>query len=496
MNPSFGQLLVAARAAPGDAAHARALGLRAIEERREEDALPLVAAAAARAPRDAVLRHILGLLHRATGDLAPAIAAFDQALAITPDSARLVHARARAAFEAGLPSLDWFSRARALAPTDGDVILGQAAALLGEGRAGDAEALLASMLREHPGWLPGHAALIRLRYAAGETGHCLDALDQAIAGAPADPRLHHLKITVLHRAGQGQAALAAFAATGGRFDHVPELRAVAAIVATEYGALPAADEAFATVDPFSEPDLAAHWLRHLLRRGEPERVAALADAIPPAAAGVIWPYLSIAWRLTGDARSAWLDRDDFVRVIDFEDLAIPPLVARLRALHVARHQPLDQSVRGGTQTDGPLLSRLDPELRDIRARLAQAVADYVAALPAPDPAHPLLGRIPQHPRFVGSWSVRLADGGFHEPHVHNEGWLSSALYVALPGSDGPSESGWLTLGEPQASLGLDLAPIRTVEPKPGRLVLFPSTLWHGTRPFASGERMTIAFDIG
>jgi hypothetical protein len=40
-----------------------------------------------------------------------------------------------------------------------------------------------------------------------------------------------------------------------------------------------------------------------------------------------------------------------------------------------------------------------------------------------------------------------------------------------------------------------LAPYRLVEPKPGRLVLFPSTMWHGTRPFPAGERLTIAFDI-
>jgi hypothetical protein len=40
-----------------------------------------------------------------------------------------------------------------------------------------------------------------------------------------------------------------------------------------------------------------------------------------------------------------------------------------------------------------------------------------------------------------------------------------------------------------------LPPLATVEPKPGRLVLFPSFLFHGTRPFASGERLTIAFDL-
>ena len=54
----------------------------------------------------------------------------------------------------------------------------------------------------------------------------------------------------------------------------------------------------------------------------------------------------------------------------------------------------------------------------------------------------------------------------------------------------------LTLGEAKApSFPIDLPPFRTVEPEPGRLVLFPSYMWHGTRPFAEGERMTVAFDV-
>ena len=72
-----------------------------------------------------------------------------------------------------------------------------------------------------------------------------------------------------------------------------------------------------------------------------------------------------------------------------------------------------------------------------------------------------------------------------------------ALYVALPEKrpgDAP-EAGWLTLGEPQAALGLDLPPTRMVEPVAGRLVLFPSWMWHGTRPFVEGERLTVAFDV-
>jgi hypothetical protein len=60
---------------------------------------------------------------------------------------------------------------------------------------------------------------------------------------------------------------------------------------------------------------------------------------------------------------------------------------------------------------------------------------------------------------------------------------------------GTEPAGWITFGAAPPELGLDLAPYARVEPKPGRLVLFPSTLWHGTVPFDDGERLTIAFDI-
>ena len=51
------------------------------------------------------------------------------------------------------------------------------------------------------------------------------------------------------------------------------------------------------------------------------------------------------------------------------------------------------------------------------------------------------------------------------------------------------------LGLPPPELGLGLAPLRHIAPRPGRLAIFPSTTWHGTIPFAGEERLTIAFDI-
>jgi uncharacterized protein (TIGR02466 family) len=189
-----------------------------------------------------------------------------------------------------------------------------------------------------------------------------------------------------------------------------------------------------------------------------------------------------------------------VSVIQLAD-TLPPLddlATTLRSLHIARGEYLDQSVRGGTQTDGPLLSRIDPVIRKLRQAIVGAVERHVAQLPPADPRHPLLReRRDRRIRFSGSWSVRLRSGGRHSNHVHPQGWISSALYVSLPPklAGQPDDAGWLTLGEPDDKLQLGLPPFRKVEPKPGRLVLFPSWMWHGTVPFAEGERLTVAFDV-
>jgi hypothetical protein len=77
------------------------------------------------------------------------------------------------------------------------------------------------------------------------------------------------------------------------------------------------------------------------------------------------------------------------------------------------------------------------------------------------------------------------------------GWISSALYVALPPSPqlGAPPAGWIRFGAPPPELGLELPSYQDVEPRPGRLVLFPSTMWHRTLPFESGERLVVAFDV-
>ena len=90
--------------------------------------------------------------------------------------------------------------------------------------------------------------------------------------------------------------------------------------------------------------------------------------------------------------------------------------------------------------------------------------------------------------------MRLLDEGFHASHHHPQGWFSAVFYVTVPDSLARTD-GQLALGAGPPELGLEVEPLQMIEPKPGRLVIFPSTMWHGTIPFSNGERMTIAFDM-
>jgi hypothetical protein len=473
----------------------------ALRSGEEEWALQTLAPARAADPGDARLWQITGLLHRQIDELEPAIGALSEAARLNRGDARIAHALARAHLEAGLPAVALFRAAQRLAPQDGELVLGLAAALEEEEGPAAALAELEYVLSAWPTWIPGIETITRLRWQCGEAGN-LAAFDRALAREPRNMDLWRAFIVTLTQADLYEPALAAVARGREAAGENLLFDANEAVARAELGQSEAAEALFARLSGLDDATVKVRYVRHLLRTG---RVAEAASEAEAATRGpqphFFWPYVATAWRLTGDPRWEWLEGDPrLVGIYDLSD-SLPPLDAlaeRLRALHRTSHQPLEQSVRGGTQTQGPLLSRLEPEIRALRTAIVAAVETHIAQLPPADRNHPTLS-VPRtsRVRFSGAWSVRLTGGGHHANHIHPMGWFSSALYVVLPGASagGNAPAGWLTLGEPQKELGVDLPPFRTIEPKPGRLVLFPSTMWHGTVPFAAGERMTVAFDV-
>ena len=151
------------------------------------------------------------------------------------------------------------------------------------------------------------------------------------------------------------------------------------------------------------------------------------------------------------------------------------LRVHLDALHGQSREFFSQTLRGGTRTVEDIFELHHP-LRDaLKHRIAEATDRYVGAM-AESVDHPFLSRRQGAFRFSGSWSSRMRGGGFHVNHIHN-GWISSVYYVDVPevAADAQAHQGWLKFGEPSADLGFGDAVRRLVQPKPGRLVLFPPT---------------------
>jgi Tfp pilus assembly protein PilF len=434
---------------------------------------------------------------REAQDMAAALDAIGRAAQQNPNDPRAALGLAQISFEAWRPAADLFAKARRLLPGNADALRNHALALAAEGQGAEGQALLVAALAQAPGWLDGHRILAAARITAGDAAH----FDRSYADAvQADPGNTAIRMAWFQQHATAKNWARAGAILADARSAFPDHRGFALaelFLASESGA--ARDDAalFDGYADLADPGLDLARVRHHLRGGDPTRAEAIASRHSGgAAARMFWPYLSLCWRMTGDARAAWLDGDPLYSAtfdLDFTAAELAALADVLRRLHRMKAPYPEQSVRGGTQTDRQLFFHPDPAIQAARAKIGTAVAAYIAALPPHDGGHPLLSQKRDAPlRFEGSWSVRLAGAGHHSSHTHILGWISSAFYVALPDA---SDCGQLALGAPPPELDLPLQPYAHVMPKPGRLTLFPSTLWHSTRPFAAGERLTVAFDV-
>lgn len=486
-----------------DAAMNKGIALQAAG--RLAEALPMLQRAATLKPGMTGAWVALGLCFRELGMHDSAAGTLDQALHLQPDAPRALLARAVVESErGGHQAPAFYDRALAALPGDLPTVLGAAVARHEAGDSAGAVALLAAAVAREPGWTEGHEALAKLRWQTGEGDRFTQDYRAALAARPGDTALWRSLLGTLAMAREHDAvrrfAAEARAAAGPHDDF--DLAEAAS--ASEAGDLAAAEAILARFEPAaaSRLDVALVLARHALRARDPGR----ADrAMAPWRTGteahmLVWALSETAWRMLDDPRHSWLvDIDAMTRLqpLEIDDYDLDAAADVLRRLHVAREHPFEQTLRGGTQTTGSLFLRSDLYITRLRLAIEGAIRRYIDALPPAVAGHPLLDRPRGAFRFAGSWSVRLRAGaGHHVNHVHPAGWLSSACYLVLPPDLGEAgEAGWLTLGEPPEELRTGLAPLGLIEPREGHLALFPSYLWHGTRPFGAGERMTVAFDV-
>lgn len=382
----------------------------------------------------------------------------------------------------------------------------RARAVQAQGRLDEAEALFGQALARRPLFIDALRDLAQLRWMRrADVAAALQPIDSALARAPDEPALVLLKARVLIESAGPAAALDLLRhASRSRPAHGPFAHALAqaALQAGEpTESLAAAERAVALAPNESATQVAR--IDALLVLGEWQRAEQAAlqwQARAPFDQHAL-ARLSTAWRLLGDERYHRLC--DYDTLVSVQQLATPAgwsglesyladLAGALHAAHRYRTHPFQQSVRQGSQL-AHILQLPHPAAQALASAIDAPIRQHLARLGAgADPVR-AVNRGTYATR--GGWSIRMQAGGQHMNHVHPEGWISSACYVEAPAAltDG---QGSLKLGEPGIPLDPLPPPERLVAPALGRIVLFPSYMWHGTVAFtAEGVRMSVAFDL-
>ena len=109
----------------------------------------------------------------------------------------------------------------------------------------------------------------------------------------------------------------------------------------------------------------------------------------------------------------------------------------------------------------------------------------------------------REPMLGNMWANINPPGGYNAPHIHPNSLFSGVYYVKAP-----KGSGSLVCNEPRAGAQLNM-PVRKpgkppkelwrevhLEPKEGRIIMFPFYLWHNVEPNLSNDiRISVSFNF-
>lgn len=384
-----------------------------------------------------------------------------------------------------------------------------ARALMAQGKLDAAQAAFEEAIKLRPHFADAHrelAQLIWMRTASSRAA--LQHLDAVLNQSPDDLTLAGIRATVLEFAGEIDAARQTLAWAMARNPDDVELLRAAAHLASEAGDVANAVElalrcARATPNTLTaELVLAEAWLA----AGEGARAADMAQrAVFRAPQNQFaLAVLATAWRMLGDPRYQRIyDYDAFVGAYEIPTpdgwsnlpAFLADLTEALHGVHAYVSHPLSQSLRHGSQQTLRLNGDNGAVIEAYLASARAVIVEHAAKLGAG--SDPIRSRNTGAARLTGAWTVRLTSQGFHSDHVHPMGWLSSASYISLPDEvrDTSTRAGWIKFGQPGVPTAPAFEAEHFVQPQPGRLVLFPSYMWHGTVPFSSTQpRLTVAFD--
>ena len=446
------------------------------DQGRYPEAIERLRAMAELAPENLALRHNLAAALGDAGENREAASILKEALArgLKAPETWLVYARALAALQDFEGAKSAFERLLTMRPLD-------------------------------PAAHSEFAQLIWMR--TGDREQALHLLNQAIASNPSVAALHVARAKVHAQTGAPEVEYElmrqAAQQSGGDPQYEREASASALASKNFEAALVHGRAAYARAPADSE--ICSAYAAALIATGGAKEaeplIAALRKQFP-----INQYYIALqatCWRLGDDDRYRTLY--DYDRNVFASDLDVPSgwrslesyvddLVTALEAAHAFVEHPFYQSVRHGSQISS-ITGADDPPLRAFAEAAAGPARRYVDHLGKGD--DPLRARNLGGFRLFSTWSISLPPSGFHVDHVHPQGWASSACHLRPAAPDPKDEkAGWLKFGEPGVATDRPLEPELFVKPEAGRMVLFPSYMWHGTNAFTGGApRITIASDI-
>lgn len=498
------------------------------------------AEAAARAllracPNALVAHNLLGVALEQQGKYAEAATSYRNALAIEPNIAEIRFNLGVVLDRLGKPeeAAAQYRKAIALKPGLAVAHFNLGTLLQAQGRLDEAAACYRSAAQIEPGFVEAHGNLGTLLQQQGRVDEAVTAYRAALAVRP-DATLQFNLGTALRTQGHLDAAAASFRAAielqpgyaqaynnlgetlrdQGRMDEavrcyrtaleIDPAQAEAGYNLGEYlyfaGEL---EEAVAYFDKSPRWDAAERALYCLYKAGRFEDFAQRLDA------ALARPHTSplLATLSTHYATNFGVaDRYgfcpaplEFIHHSRIDALAEPgsPLLADL--LRDITHTEIAERKQGrlyyGIQSAGNLLKRPEASFQALAALLREKIGEYRARFAGADCQ--LVRAFPESIEFSSSWYLRMRQGGHLTSHIHEEGWISGCVYLALPdkceGHAGSIE--FSTHGDDYPQRHTDF-PARIVDQAVGDIVLFPSSLFHRTIPFESDEdRVCVAFDV-
>jgi len=149
------------------------------------------------------------------------------------------------------------------------------------------------------------------------------------------------------------------------------------------------------------------------------------------------------------------------------------------------------------QSAGHIFRRPEKSFKKLHDALVNTINRYF--LRYQDENNEFIRSFPKDVSFSSAWFVKMQSGGHLSSHIHEEGWVSGAVYLAIPKDSGPGgQDGAIELssdGDEYPRLH-DEFEKKVILPNVGDVIFFPSSVFHRTIPFSSNEeRICIAFDV-